>query len=146
MSPMAWWIWAVGGLVLLGIELAAPSGFYIIFFGIGAFLVALLVGIGLVTTQWLQWLIFTVSSIVALLLFRKPLLEKFKVTLAGKDVDNLIGQAAVAMEDLPTNGIGKVEMRGSAWNAKNVGPAAIPKGQRVRVEKIEGLMLSVRQE
>jgi len=38
---MTWWMWLAGGLVLMVAELATPSGFYMLFFGVGAFGVAL---------------------------------------------------------------------------------------------------------
>ena len=31
---MAWWIWAFLGLILLGVEITTPGGFYILFFGL----------------------------------------------------------------------------------------------------------------
>ena len=39
------WMWIALGLVLAAIELATPSGFFIIFFGLGALIVGLLVGL-----------------------------------------------------------------------------------------------------
>ena len=35
---MAWWIWVLGGLVLLLGEVVTPGGFFVIFFGAGAIL------------------------------------------------------------------------------------------------------------
>jgi len=33
---MEWWLWLAGGLALVVAELVTPSGFFIIFFGLGA--------------------------------------------------------------------------------------------------------------
>ncbi len=40
---MIWWYWVVLGLLLTGLELATPGGFFVIFFGVGALLVGGLV-------------------------------------------------------------------------------------------------------
>jgi membrane protein implicated in regulation of membrane protease activity len=41
---MDWWIWILLGLLLCVAELTTPGGFYILFFGIGAVIVGILVG------------------------------------------------------------------------------------------------------
>ena len=33
---MIWWYWMLVGLVLLGVEMVTPGGFYILFFGLAA--------------------------------------------------------------------------------------------------------------
>ena len=43
---MIWWYWMVLGLLLLGLELATPGGFFLLFFGVGALLVGGLAIIG----------------------------------------------------------------------------------------------------
>jgi inner membrane protein len=35
---MEWWIWLVGGMLLLLVEIVTPGGFYFLFFGVGALL------------------------------------------------------------------------------------------------------------
>jgi hypothetical protein len=37
---MAWWLWALVGLVLVGVEVVTPGGFFVIFFGVAALVVA----------------------------------------------------------------------------------------------------------
>ncbi len=75
---MTWWLWIVLGLILLGLELSTPGGFFIAFFGAGALVVGLLTGSGLAGPVWLQWLLFSILSIVFLIFFRRPLLEWMK--------------------------------------------------------------------
>ena len=41
---MDWWLWILLGLLLFLAELTTPGGFYILFFGIGAVIVGILVG------------------------------------------------------------------------------------------------------
>jgi membrane protein implicated in regulation of membrane protease activity len=53
---------------------------------------------------------------------------------------------AVAREALVPGAIGKAELRGSVWNARNAGREALAAGQRARVERVEGLVLQLRAE
>jgi membrane protein implicated in regulation of membrane protease activity len=62
----------------------------------------------------------------------------------SKVVDTLIGEQAVAMDDIAVQSIGKAEMRGSTWNAQNVGVSPLKKGERCTVESVEGLVIRVR--
>ena len=59
-------------------------------------------------------------------------------------VDSLVGETAVALEEIPAGGVGKAELRGSSWSARNLGESPIQLNQRVRVERIDGLTLDVR--
>ena len=137
---MAWWIWVLAGLALLAAELLTPGGFFIIFFGVGALVTGVLVGLGIVETVWVEWLIFSAVSIASLLFFRKPLLEWMKRREpAHPPVDSLVGETAVVTEDVAPGGVGKAELRGTSWNAR--AREALRRGQRARVEKVEGLTL-----
>jgi inner membrane protein len=138
-----WWHWLVLGLLLMLGELVTPGGFYIIFFGIGAILVGLLAGGDLGGPAWFQLLLFSVLSIGLLLLFRARLLNWMQVDPQLPAVDALIGEVAVATDRLDPGAIGKVELRGSAWSARNVSDAVIGPGSRSRVVRVNGLMLDV---
>jgi membrane protein implicated in regulation of membrane protease activity len=72
---MYWWLWLVLGLVLLGLEIFTPGGFYVLFFGIGALVVGTLVGLGAGGPVWFQWLLFSALSVVSLLIFRPHLIR-----------------------------------------------------------------------
>ena len=142
---MDWWIWLLIGLLLLLAELVTPGGFYIIFFGVGALFVGVLAGFEVAGPAWFQYILFSVVSVVALWLFRERLLQMTRPH-SSDAVDNLIGETAVLLEDLSVNGIGKAEMRGTAWNTRNIGDKPLARGQRCKVERIEGLTLFVRAE
>ena len=49
-------------------------------------------------------------------------------------------------EEIPARGIGKAEMRGTSWSAHNISEQSLARGQRCRVERIEGLTIYVRAE
>jgi inner membrane protein len=141
---MEWWHWMVLGLLLAALELVSPGTFFIIFFGVGALVVGLLALLDLAGPIWLQWLLFSVISVVALLVFRNPLLRLVHASEpTRREVDALTNDIATALEDIPPGGIGRVELRGSVWSARNVGTTAIVKGLRCKVQRVEGLMLYV---
>ena len=142
---MPWWLWMLFGLTLLLLEVQTFNSFYLLFFGIGALLVGLLDAIGLVEADWLQWLLFSVLSIVTLALFRRPIMMRL-ATAGTVRVDNLVGETAIATEDIPCGGVGKAEMRGTVWSARNDGPIPLRKDTRCRVERVDGLMLWLRAE
>ena len=139
---MIWWYWMLLGLVLLGIEMVTPGGFYILFFGLAALIVGSLAGLGIAQTDWFQWLLFSGLAILSLLVFRGPLLaalQKRDKNLPA--VDTLAGESAIPREDLAVSGTGKAELRGTTWTAHNAGPTPLTKGQRCKVERIEGLTI-----
>jgi membrane protein implicated in regulation of membrane protease activity len=143
---MAWWIWVLGGLVLLVAEVATPGGFFAVFFAAGAILVGALKALGWDGPAWADWAVFTVLSLVALGLFRKPLMRRFNLSGGKKTVDRMEGERALVTEDVAPGGVGKAEMRGTPWTARTGGESVLAKGQRCRVERVEGLTLWLRAE
>lgn len=141
---ITWWMWFVFGLLLLLAEFATPGAFFQFFFGIGAIAVGLLELFGLELPLWGQLLLYLVLSIGSLAALRKPLRMKFGEHLPETEVDSLVGQMAQALEDIAVDAIGKAELRGSAWTARNVGATAIARSQRCRVERVDGLTLHLR--
>lgn len=142
---MPWWVWILLGFALLAGEVLTPGGFYFLFFGIGALVVGLVDWLGLVEAAWLQWLLFSVVSIACLVPLRGRLVRWMQ---AGEEprVDLLVGEVAVLLDDLAPGGVGKAELRGSAWTARNGDARALRKGERGRVERVDGLMLWLRGE
>jgi inner membrane protein len=142
---MEWWIWILVGLLLLLAELVTPGGFYFIFFGAGAVGVGVLAGFDVAGPLWFQFILFSVFSVVALWLFREKLL-RLTQGVPRETVDSLVGETAVAVDEISINSIGKAELRGTPWNARNVGDQPLARGERCKVERIEGLTIFVRRE
>jgi membrane protein implicated in regulation of membrane protease activity len=139
---MDWWIWTLIGFFFLALEFVA-STMHSAFFAAGAFLVAILVALHVGGPLWAQILTFTLFSLATLFLIRPYVVRKLKLSVT-KVVDTMVGEQAIMIDDLAPAGIGKAEMRGSTWNARNVGETTLHKGQRCTVERVEGLMLHVR--
>ena len=135
-------MWIAGGLALVVAELATPSGFFIIFFGLSALTVGLLTGLNVVTAMWAQWLVFTVLSVAYILLFRRRVESRMRIP-PPPNIDSLVGVLAIVQERLLPGVVGKVEVRGSMWSARNTSTVTLDAGQRARVTAVDGLTLAV---
>jgi membrane protein implicated in regulation of membrane protease activity len=141
---ISWWVWLIAGFALALLELTTPGGFYFLFFGIAALAVGLLSGVGIIPQTWLQLMVFSVLAVAISLLFRKPLLQRFGPRIPEIAVDSLVGETATALADIDVNAFGKVELRGSAWSARNTGTRKLSRGDRCTVERVEGLSVWIR--
>ena len=137
-------MWLAGGLVLLLIELATPSGFFVMFFGLGAVTVGVLQALGLLTTAVPQWFVFTALSIIYLLLFRGRMQRG--IDRAPANIDTLVGELAIPRERILPGQVGRVDLRGALWNARNDAARLIEPGQRCRVTAVDGLTIYVQPE
>jgi hypothetical protein len=143
---MEWWHWLALGLILVALEMAASGGFYVIFFGIAALAIAGLHVLDWAGPVWLQLVLFSAISIVSLLFFRGPLLRWMKLDQPGKDVDSLVGDIAVPLEDIPSGAVGKAELRGTVWSARNQAAATLSRGQRCKVVEVDRLLILLKPE
>lgn len=137
-----WWHWLLLGLLLMLAELATPGGFYIIFFGLGAVLTGVLALAG-VGDSSVQLLLFIAASVASLLLFRSRVLRWLQREPQAPAVDAVVGEIATAVEGLVPGAVGKVELRGSFWSARNASAAELIAGTRCRVLGVDGLLLVV---
>ncbi len=146
-GPQSQLSWFLLGLVLMLSELALP-GFVIVFFGIGAWITALCIWLGVANVFNTQLVIFLVSSVLSLVLFRKQGKNYFQGRVSGKmddvaKLDDVKGERAVVVEDIvPNNLAGKVEFHGTNWNA--TAEAEIKKGTPVEILGREDLTLRVK--
>jgi len=141
---MEWWMWFVLGFALLMLEMATPGGFYFIFFGASAFIVAILDLVGVTASPWLEWMLFSIFAAGSTALFRRKLLERWGAPIPKGEVDTLVGEMATTLEGIQPGAIGKAELRGTSWNACNAGTQDLSRGQRCRVERVDGLTLFIR--
>lgn len=134
-------IWFLVGLGLLLLELVLP-GLVILFFGIGAWVTALVCTITDVNLNW-QILIFLVASLLGLVLLRKYLKKRF-FNRSDKEIDDqleeFIGRKAQAIDDFK-NGSGKVEFKGTQWTARS--SELISKGDWVIIRSKDSLTFKV---
>lgn len=140
---LLWWHWIVVGLLLVLAEMATAGGFYVIFFGVAALLVGILSAFGIAGPAWAQMLLFSILSVSSLAIFRSRLLQWMQLDPQRPAVDPLIGEIGMSQEDIIAGGVGRLELRGTSWSARNATSAALPRGTRCRVVRVEGLMLHV---
>jgi len=143
---MDWWHWILIGLGLLLAEMLTPAALYALFFGIGALVVGGLAAAGIAGGPALQWLLFSIVSVASLRLFRSRLVGAVASSRASGDVDSLLGEIAVLQQALPEKGVAKAELRGTTWSVRSADGRALQRGERCRVERIDGLTLWVRAE
>lgn len=139
---MAWWVWMIFGLVLAVAEAMIPTNFFLMAFGTGAFVVGVLTFLGLVSAPWLEWLIFTLTAVGSVVAFQRTLSHQEDT----REIDDLKRETAVVIADVPADGVGRAELRGSTWSARSGSGAAIPRGTHCRVERVDGLTLWLRAE
>ena len=142
---MTWWHWLALGLILVALEMAASGGFYVIFFGIAALAIGGLHLFDIAGPIWLQLLLFSVLSVGSLLLFRKPVLRMLSPDAAA-EVDSLVGETAIPMEDIAPGAVGRAELRGTVWSARNSSTTLLTRGQRCRVTRVERLLIHLEPE
>jgi membrane protein implicated in regulation of membrane protease activity len=141
---MSWTFWILFGLALLVFEILTPGGFFTVFFGLSAFIVAVLVRVGVLESGTMEWLSFAILGTILIVALRPLIRRRFEKDTPK--VDQLVGQTAIALEALDATGRGKVELRGASWNALYRGAGSILKGDRLRVTQVDGLSLVVEKE
>ncbi|HZX41148.1 MAG TPA: NfeD family protein, partial [Myxococcaceae bacterium] len=134
---MIWWMWLVAGVGLLIFELVTPGGFFAVFFGIAALLVGLLAAVHLAGPEWLQWLLFSVFSVLGVFLLRRPVMQRLGAAPPALPGEEMRGEWALVTEEVRPGEVGRVELRGTAWSAR--ANRTVRVGERVPVDRIEGL-------
>ena len=141
---MEWWMWIVGGLLFLGLEISVTGGVVLLFFGVAALVVGTLLGIGVEAPVWLQLALFSTISVLSLVTFRGPILRRLKGESDLNPIDSLLGTTAIVTQEAPAGAQGKAELRGATWTVLNLGDEPLIQGQTCVVERVEGLRLDVR--
>ena len=141
---MIWWKWFVIGTLLLAIELfAIDAQFFLIFIGAAAIVVGLVGMLGIDLPTWLQWILFAALAVAATFTMRKQIYGKLR-NRPHATVDGYVNQRIQIPEELAPGKSTRVEYRGTAWTALNVGKQSIPSGEEARIEAVDGLTLHVR--
>jgi inner membrane protein len=134
------WMWILLGLGLLAAETLTPGGFFVFFFGLSAILVGALASIGMAGGDQAQWILFSVLSVVSLMMLRPRLVDRFSASTSkhGRGPE-FVGDTAILLEDLEPGGVAKAELRGTSWTVRSHHPGHIARGARCTVERVDGL-------
>ena len=129
-------------LILFGVGEAITVGLTSVWFAVGALggLVCALVGGNI----WIQVGTFLVLSGLSLALAR-PLAKRFLAPgYSATNADRVIGrEAVVTLEINNLLGQGQVKIAGQSWTARSEDDSVIPKGETVKVLRIEGVKVFV---
>ena len=138
-----WLIWIIVSILCLILELSSGD-FFLLCFAIGAAAGAIIAGCGLSLT-W-QIIIVAVASALSLMLVRPALLKKLHKPNRERlsNAEAMIGQTGRVSEDIEANGYGRVAIDGDDWKARSADGRAIDKGSRVRVVKMDSIILTVK--
>ena len=140
-----WWHWAVLGIGLIIAELAVPA-FFIVWFGLGALLVSVVVlvvpSLGL-TAQLLTWTVASVAMVVVWFRIFKPGMHKTRI---GMSDSNIVGEVGMLTRDVEPYQKGQVRFQkplvgSESWEC--ISDEVIKSGERVKVLGIEGSFLKV---
>jgi membrane protein implicated in regulation of membrane protease activity len=118
-------------------------GFVIFFFGVGAWIAAIVCLVAEPSTN-LQIIIFAVTSVLSLLILRRLIQKKFFYSRNNNSEaveDEFTGKEGIAITDFGQEKKGKVEFKGTRWNAESL--SEIKEGQAVTIIKKESLILKV---
>ena len=137
---MPWWAWLILGLALLGGEMLAPGGLYLLFVGIGALIVGLLVLTNLAGPTWTQWLLFALISVLSLTTLRSRLARSMRARKVG---DNVVGETIELTTSIEPDGFGQARFRGSVWQVRNASARPLEAGTLCRVDEVKGITLTV---
>ncbi len=138
-------IWFFVGLVMLLLEFVLP-GLIIFFFGIGAFIVALICLLTDISLN-MQLGIFLITSVVLLLSLRKWLKNIFVGQVSPKEsqdelLQEFVGKKAIVTQEISPDSEGKVEFRGTNWNAE--ANEVITEGTSVKIIGKNNITLKVK--
>ena len=92
----------------------------------------------------IQIVVFTFFTIISLI-FTKPLLDKFiNKNVTKTNIDMIIGKIGIVTKEINELSPGRVKVSGKDWMA--ISNSHIDEGKKVRVLKIEGAKIIVREE
>jgi len=137
--------WLILGITLIFLELFIP-GLIVIFFGVSAILMAVLIYLGFITNIFYQFFLWSILSIIFVLTLRRitikfyPSSEKYQFSK-----DSLERKKGIIVEEInPHVGSGRVKISGSYWKAISDDGTIIPVGKEIIVVRQDGLLLYVK--
>ena len=143
---MPWWGWIIVGVVLLAAELLAiEAQFYLVLLGVAALLTGLGVAAGLPGQPYAEWGLFMVLAVVLMFGVRRQLYGRL-VGSPPPMYEVVVGEIATVSETIEPGALGRAQLRGTEWTARNVGRTSLSKGQRARIERVENLVVDLQAE
>ncbi|NWJ51636.1 MAG: NfeD family protein [Bacteroidetes bacterium] len=136
-------LWLALGFILLILEVTSFS-FFFLFIGAAALLTSLATWLGLLPSMAWQLVFFGVSSLILLVTLRKWLKNKFNHKAEErKGYVEFIGNPVEIIKDVPAEGEGRINYRGSEWIAISIDGVPIEKGTPAFIHHMDGIKVYV---
>lgn len=142
---LEWWMWIVGGIGLVIAELAVPA-FFVIWFGLGAVLVGLVLLAFPELSATAQVTLWIIASLAMVALWFKVFKQSFHKTRSGTSDGEVVGEIGLLAAPVAPFQRGKVRFQRPVLGAEEwvcLADEAIAAGERVRVLAVEGSFLKV---
>lgn len=136
-------LWFIIGFAFFLLEFIVP-GFILFFFGIGAWVAALCTFFVDISLN-VQLLIFLGTSLLSVAMLRKYLKDRLGMYREPRKPleDEFVGKIAVAETPIAPGRNGKVEFKGTSWDAASAD--IIAAGQQVVIIETKSIILIVKQ-
>jgi membrane protein implicated in regulation of membrane protease activity len=136
-----WWIWMILAVILVICEIFTV-GFFLLWFGIGAFIAGILALIGL-GPAW-QWGAFVVVSGILFSVTRRFAELFTKAQPPNVGADRIIGREGFVIEKIDCmKNTGLVRLGTEEWKARSADESVIFAGKKVKVVGQEGTHIIV---
>jgi membrane protein implicated in regulation of membrane protease activity len=135
------WIWAVILAVCVIIELLTV-GLTTIWLAAGA--LGALIAACLNASVALQIILFIIVSAVLLIFTRPVLIKKMNLGKEKTNIDSIIGQTGIVTAPISEFDTGLVKAGGQIWSALSADQNKIDAGEKIIVDRVEGVKLIVR--
>jgi len=140
---MPWWGWIIFGAFLFGSELLlVDAAFYLVFIGIAAIITGLIELGGAGLEVWMQWIVFSIISVVLMVIFRKKLYALLRGDGVGYETGPA-GEIVTVDQALEPGQSSRMSYRGTDWTIVNDSDQVIAAGQQVRISRVDGLKLNL---
>jgi membrane protein implicated in regulation of membrane protease activity len=145
MEQVLWWHWIVLGIVLMLLELLVPA-FFLMWFGLGALIVGVLVWLFPASLFGYQVLVWTAFSLLFVWLWFKVFKPQVFKSRAGMARGSFIGEIGLVTKDMRPYEKGQIRFQkpilgDEVW--ESIADEEIRAGERVKVLAVEGNTLKV---
>jgi membrane protein implicated in regulation of membrane protease activity len=134
-------VWATLGVVFIIAELITFT-FILCFLGVGAIIVSLTTWSGLTPSINSQLVVFSILSILMMLLFKKTARRLFY--RSNDPQPDYMGQKVKVIKTIPKGGEGAIAYRGSDWIAFSDYVNIVSEGEIVEIVAMEGIRVKVK--
>lgn len=133
--------WIIAAIVFGAVEILS-AGFWFLWLGLAALLVATGVSFGLLDSIQSQLLVFAILTLMFIIFTRPLLMKTVKSNDTASNVNALIGQHGICTSKISVIEFGQVKVNGEIWTASS--DENIEPDTRVTVTGIDGVKLQVK--